>query len=105
MSEVIFGATLIGSLVGWTFILHKKLPKWLWFAAMFGCCAWVVGMEIFSKVIYGRTLSNFYWQWSLDHEAWSWVVAFLMLAGWLNLIVHLQWKVISRRFLNKNYQK
>lgn len=101
MGEIIFGFTLIGSLVGWTFILSKKLPKWLWFSTMFGCCAWVIGMEIFSKVTNGHSISQLYWTWSLEHEALSWVVAALMLGGWINLIIHLQIKVIKRHFEKK----
>ena len=98
MAEIIFGITLIGSLVGWTFILSKKLQKWMWFAAMMGCCLWVVGMEIFSKVTTGHSISQLYWRWSLEHEGLSWLIAAIMLGGWINLIVHLQWKVIARRF-------
>jgi len=98
MGEIIFGTTLIGSLVGWTFIVKDKLPKWLWFTTMMGCCLWVIGMEVFSKISNGHSISQLYWSWSLANEGLSWLVSALMLGGWINLIVHLQWKVIKRRF-------
>ena len=102
MGEVIFGVTLIAALVGWTgFLPWKSKGQLYWFITMMACTLAVVAMEIFSKITTDITISRHYWNWSLEHEGLSWLVALLMIAGWLNLIVHLQWKVIKRRFFKK----
>ena len=100
MGEIFFIALTVGTLVGWSLFL-KKTGRIYWLITMSLCMASVIGMEIFSTATTGITISRHYWNWSLDHEAQSWMVASIMLIGWINLIIHLQWKVIKRRFIEK----
>lgn len=100
MGELIFIIGLIFGLI-LPFLLLTGWGRKYWVALMsiIGAC---VGLaEILGKVFVGKTISRMYWEWSLNHEMTSWVVAGILLAGWLNLLIHLQWKVIKRRIEKK----
>lgn len=105
MGEVFFIIGLIGLLIlPFTFLIKDKKhsrARWFWTVTMSIIGLVVVGAEITGTVTNSLTISRMYWQWSLEHEGLSWVLSGLLLLGWLNLLVHLQWKVIKRRFEKK----
>lgn len=100
MGELIF---IIGLIVGLIlpFILLTGWGRKYWVALMSVIGASVGIAEILGKVFVGKTISRMYWEWSLLHESTSWFVTTVLLFGWLNLLIHLQWKVIRRRFEKK----
>lgn len=100
MGEVGFIVTLIGGLI-LPFALLTGWGRKYWIVTMSIIGAVVAGAEITGTIFLHKTISRMYWEWSLIHESTSWIVSGLILLGWLSLIVHLQWKVIKRRFFNK----
>lgn len=100
MGELIFIIGLIAGLI-LPFILLTGWGRKYWMILMSIIGLSVGGAEILGKVFVGKTISRMYWEWSLAHESTSWIVAFILLAGWINLLVHLQWKVIKRHFTKK----
>lgn len=110
MGEVFFIIGLIGFLIlpfqiirGNSFVAKIARIFWTITMSVIGCV--VVGAEIIGKVTQNLTISRMYWNWSLENEGWSWVVTGLLLIGWLNLLVHLQWKVIKRRLVSCGWIK
>lgn len=97
MTELFFIIGLIGGLI-LPFVLLTGWGRKYWLAVMslIGCI--VAGGEITGTVFLHKTISRMYWEWSLAHEKTSWIVVTVLAIGWLNLLIHLQWKVISRRF-------
>lgn len=97
MGELFFIIGLIAGLI-MPFLLLTGWGRKFWVATMscIGLC--VVTAEILGKVYIGKTISRMYWEWSIQHEFTSWIVCIVLLAGWINLLVHLQWHVIKRRF-------
>jgi hypothetical protein len=63
----------------------------------------VVAMEIISKVRMGRTISQQFWDWSKKKDengkqpnVWkAWTMVGGMIFGWLMLMLHLLWKIIT----------
>lgn len=105
MGEVFFIIGLIGLLIlPFTFLINDKKhakARWFWTVTMSVIGLVVVGAEITGTFTNHLTISRMYWQWSLEHEGLSWVLSGLLLLGWLNLLLHLQWKVIKRHFEKK----
>jgi len=97
MGEVIFIIGLIAGLI-MPFALLTGWGRKYWMVTMtlIGCI--VGGAEICGKIFLNKTISRMYWEWSLLHETSSWIVAGVLALGWLNLLIHLQWKVIRRHF-------
>lgn len=100
MGEVIFIIGLIAGLI-LPFAFLTGLGRKYWMILMTVIGVSVGTAEILGKIFVGKTISRMYWEWSLNHEFTSWIVAGILLAGWLNLLVHLQWKVIKRHFEKK----
>jgi uncharacterized membrane protein YraQ (UPF0718 family) len=97
VGEVFFIAGLIIGLI-FPFALLTGWGRKYWIATMSAIGLVVVSAELAGKVFLNKTISRMYWEWSLEHELSSWIVAGILLAGWLNLLIHLQWKVLARRF-------
>lgn len=97
MGEAVF---IIGLIVGLVmpFILLTGIGRRYWLICMATIGGVVGGMEILSKLTSGKTISAHYWTWSILHESTSWIVIGILAIGWINLLVHLQWKVLKRRF-------
>lgn len=98
MGEVIFIISLIGGLIA-PFAFLQGMGRIFWLSTMSTIGLVVVVAEILGKAFVGKTISRMYWEWSLAHETTSWIVAGVLVLGWtFGLILHLQWKVIKRRF-------
>ena len=100
MGEIIFIIGLIAGLI-MPFALLTGWGRKYWMILMSVIGLSVGGAEILGKLYIGKTISRMYWEWSLAHETTSWIVAVILMLGWTNLIVHLQWKVITKRFYKK----
>lgn len=100
MGEVVFIIGLIAGLI-LPFALLTGWGRKYWMVLMSVIGLSVGTAEILGKAFIGKTISRMYWEWSLLHETTSWIVAGILLLGWINLLVHLQWKVIKRKFENK----
>lgn len=100
MGELIFIIGLIAGLI-LPFLLLTGWGRKYWVVLMSVIGASVGGAEILGKIFVGKTISRMYWEWSLAHEFTSWIVSGILLAGWLNLLIHLQWKVIKKRLEKK----
>lgn len=95
--EVVFIIGLIAGLImPFAFLTGWGRKYWMIAMSLIGCI--VGGAEIVGTVFMHKTISRMYWEWSLLHESTSWLVVAILALGWLNLLVHLQWKVISRHF-------
>lgn len=102
MGEVFFIIGLIGLLIlPFTIFIKEPKARWFWTVTMSIIGLVVVGAEITGTITQGLTISRMYWKWSETNEGLSWLVSGLLLLGWLNLLVHLQWKVIKRHFIKK----
>lgn len=97
MAEIFFIIGLIAGLI-LPFALLTGWGRKYWMVLMSIIGLSVGGAEILGKAFLGKTISRMYWEWSLLHEGTSWILTAILLAGWLNLLIHLQWKVIARRF-------
>lgn len=100
MGEVLFIVSLIAGLI-LPFLLLTGNGRKFWVGTMGIIGGVVCGAELIGKIFFDKTISRMYWEWSLAHESTSWIVAFIILCGWLSLIIHLQWKVIKRHLDNK----
>lgn len=100
MGEVIFIVGLIAGLI-MPFALLTGWGRKYWMVTMTLIGSIVVGAELAGTMFVGKTISRMYWEWSLAHETTSWIVFGILLCGWLNLLIHLQWKVLRRRFEKK----
>lgn len=100
MGEIIFIIGLIAGLI-MPFILLTGWGRKYWVTLMSVIGASVGIAEILGKAFVGKTISRMYWEWSLLHETTSWIVVSILLIGWLNLLIHLQWKVVKRRLDKK----
>lgn len=101
MGEVIFIIGMIAGLI-LPFALLTGRGRIFWLATMSTIGLVVVSAEIIGTVLYKKTISRMYWEWSLAHESTSWLVAAVLVIGWtLGLVLHLQWKVIKRHFEKK----
>lgn len=98
--ETIFIIGLIAGLI-LPFALLTGWGRKYWMILMTIIGASVGGAEILGKIFINKTISRMYWEWSLAHESTSWIVSGILLLGWINLLVHLQWKVIKRHFDKK----
>lgn len=101
MSEVFFIIGLIGLLILPFWIFLKGPGRVFWTVTMSLIGLIVVSAEVVGTLTHKLTISRMYWQWSLDNEWQSWIVFGLLLLGWLNLLIHLQWKVMKRRMDKK----
>lgn len=96
MGEIIFIVGLIGGLIlPFLFLTGWGRKYWLILMSTIGLSVGVA--EILGKAFIGKTISRMYWEWSLIHTSTSWIVSGLLLCGWLSLLLHLQWKVITRK--------
>jgi hypothetical protein len=68
------------------------LRWWVWFWA--GMTGLLALFELASKLETGRTLSQQFWAYSLNHHAGAWMLAGLVAAGGIGLAAHLLWKII-----------
>ena len=78
----------------------------MWWAGFFVGVGVLFGaVEILAKVLTGRTLSQKFWDWSMEEEVSAsaivypnkkkaWVYLGCMLAGWIMLLIHLAWKML-----------
>lgn len=96
MSEILFILSLLGGLWAWAFFLQGN-ARTFWLITMGLIALVVLGAEIVGKLTVGFTISNLYWQWSVQHVGTHWLVMAIMLAGWLSLLWHLSAKVISKK--------
>jgi hypothetical protein len=101
MGELIFIIGLIAGLI-LPFLLLTGWGRKFWVVLMSVIGLSVGVAEICGKIFIGKTISRMYWEWSLAHETTSWIVAIILICGWLNLIIHLQWKVIKKRLEKKD---
>lgn len=83
------------------FLFLQGKGRLYWIITMAGCLGSVVFMEIFSKITTGITISQHFWQWSVQHEATAWLVLGMLQIGWLVLLHHLALKIINRHFKKK----
>lgn len=98
MGEVFFIFSLIGGLI-LPFGFLRGWGRKMWIGTMSTIGLVVVTAEVIGVQVFGKTISRMYWEWSLENEALSWVVVGLLWCGWtFGLLLHLQWKVIKRRF-------
>ena len=93
MSEIPFIVALLGGLVSWGFFL-TGIARIMWLLTMSLIAGIVIAMEITGKVMFGKTISRLYWEWSVKHKSTHWLVMAIMLAGWLSLLWHLSAKVL-----------
>lgn len=100
LSQIIFVVLLLGGLMG-AFLFLQGKGRIYWLITMGGCLSSVVLMEGISKITTGMTISQHFWQWSLNHEMTAWLVLGMLLIGWLVLLHHLALKIITRRFGKK----
>lgn len=100
MSEVPFIIALLAGLYAWTFFLTGK-ARIFWNVVMGIIALVVVGGEIAGTVMYGKTISRMYWEWSVDHVSTHWVVMGMMMCGWIALLWHLSAKVIDKMLEKK----
>lgn len=100
MGELVFIIGLIAGLI-LPFALLTGWGRKYWMILMTIIGSSVAGAELCGKIFIGKTISRMYWEWSLAHEMTSWIVAIILLMGWVNLLIHLQWKVITKRFGKK----
>ena len=100
MGELIFIIGLIAGLII-PFILLTGWGRKYWMILMTLIGLSVAVAELIGKLVLNKTISSMYWEWSLLHESTSWIVVGILLLGWINLLVHLQWKVIRKKFQKK----
>lgn len=98
MSEALFIVALLGfGVFPWAWVAsgHRDMKMWAWFWSLaMGLLAIV---ELVSKVQSGRTISQQFWAYGVEHlnEAWMLtgaILAFAVVVGW-----HLMYGVYKRR--------
>lgn len=122
--EVVSMAVMAGLYIGWTFFDIKELKYWFFTILSIGL---VVGAwELIAKIRKGRSISQLFWRWSckkkLDKDGnpiilgfnedntpiyeyvnvtKMWIALAMCTVGWILLMVHLAWKVITGKDYNK----
>jgi len=96
MGEILFIISLIAGLI-LPFMWLQGKGRILWVTTMSIIGLTVVGAEIIGKVTTGMTISRHFWTWSLAHPTTAWIVLAALAAGWASLIIHLAWKLITRK--------
>ena len=102
--EVASMSLVVACLVGWSIWFGVESGYWLWCWCMSTIFVVVIFFEILAKIITDKTISQQFWAWSNKKNengkkvnAWkAWIMAGIMIVGWLLLILHLQWKVLFR---------
>jgi len=103
MSEIIFIISLIAFLILPFLIAGKVLLWWVWCMATIGFV--VVLYESLSAWFSPEktTISRRFWRWSTEKDEngdyknrWkAWLILGLLQIGWLSLLLHLGWKMIT----------
>lgn len=60
---------------------------------LFGICFGL--LEYISYEVTGDTVSQHFWKWSVNNKREAWITLGCMLAGWLMLLLHLSWEMIT----------
>jgi len=96
MGEVIF---IIGLILGLIvpFLFLTGAGRWFWVGTMSLIGGIIGGSEIISTAVTGMTISRHFWNWSLAHPKTAWIVLGALALGWLNLLVHLAWKLLTKK--------
>jgi hypothetical protein len=99
MGEVLFISCLIvGLIVPFLFLTGKGRIYWLTMMCVIGT---ILGAtEIISVIDTGSTISQQFWHWSVQHVVTAWICLALLLFGWVVLLIHLSWKLLT----NRNYR-
>lgn len=100
--EAISMMPVVLGLVGWSIWFGIETGLWYWCILMSWILVSVVAMEIIALIMTKRTISQQFWDWSkkvVDGKrpnVWkAWTMVSMMIVGWLFLMLHLLWKVIS----------
>lgn len=98
MGEMLFIVSFVGLMIGWPFLIKNPKARWFWFYTMAGCMVWFGIMEAVSKFLGGdgKTLSKYFWEFSLEHPTKAAMALGLMLGAWLILLLHLAWKRLRK---------
>lgn len=98
MGELFFIASLIIFLV-LPFVLMNGRGRVYWLITMGTIGFWIGAMELFSKFLGGdrHTISQYFWEYSLNHPTTAWIIIGMLLIGWLALLLHLAWKLITKQ--------
>lgn len=96
MGEILFIISLIAGLI-LPFMWLQGMGRILWVTTMSIIGLTVVGAEIVGKVTTGLTISRHFWLWSLEHPTSAVIVLVALAMGWGSLILHLGWKLLTRK--------
>jgi hypothetical protein len=99
MGEVLFILGMIGGLV-LPFVFLTGKGRWYWLIMMTVIGLILGATEIIAVVDTGATISQHFWDWSVKHPTTAWIVLAMLFGGWMVLLVHLAWKLMT----NKNYR-
>ena len=103
MGEVFFILGLVGGLiVPFVFLTGKGRIYWLVTMSTIGLV--LVASEIISTVDTGGTISQHFWHWSVQHPVTGWLVIGMLFMGWVILLLHLAWKLITNRDYRKTFK-
>lgn len=102
MGEVLFTISLLVGLVGVFAIMGLTGGGWAWIKTMGVIALVIVIAEIWSKVKDGKTISQKFWRWSMKtvdgkrvNIVKAWIVLGVLQLGWLSLLIHLAWKMLT----------
>lgn len=93
MGDVLFIIVFL-SLMIIPFII-KRMWFWVGTIASMGVCLGIG--EFISKQTIGMTLSKTFWLFSLSHPVQAWIILGSMFTAWLLLMLHLAWKMLTKK--------
>ena len=96
MGEVFFVIALIGGLI-LPFLFLTGTGRKFWLVTMTIIGLVVGGSELVAKLSTGHSISQHFWTWSLLHPMTAWIVLGLLALGWGSLLIHLAWKMITKK--------
>jgi len=96
IGEIIFFLIFAGLGVGTWFFLTGP-ARLFWFFTFVAIEAVVAFAEIIAKVVVGKTISQLFWDWSVDHKLTAWVVIGMLGIAFGMLLFHLSEKMIFGR--------